>query len=333
MTAQLGPTVILPPNKEMEQSAAAPSVIFCGCQKSVTGSGLRRGSSFPRYASACTMPGYVRVLYYLPHSRFERIGSFGESRPLREGYMAWDTDKYNDSYRARRSTLTAIWREVYGDDYPEEAEPTCFVTKSDLDRIVQFLSGGPDSEIVDISCGSGGPGLYIARELQSNLVGVDFSEGAIEQAELRASDFGMSERARFVCADVCSTGLPSDRFYAAISIDALQMVSDIAAAMQEVARILTASASFAITTWESVDEGKGYYDSCLAAAGFEVEEHFEKAEWEQRQRAVCLRIIEQKAKIIEEMGNAAADPVIVEAAQTLGILKTLRHVMILARRK
>ncbi|MBT3271750.1 MAG: class I SAM-dependent methyltransferase [Spirochaetales bacterium] len=246
--------------------------------------------------------------------------------------MAWNTEKYNVTYGAKRTTLTTIWREVFGNDYPEEAEPTGFVTKTDLIRISELLSVGLGSTILDIGCGSGGPGLYVARELRSELVGVDLSAVAVENAKLRADDFDMSERARFICADVCSTGLSSDRFDGAMSVDVLHAVPDQYAVMLEVARVLRTNAQFVITTWESVDTGKDHYDSRLTATGFQVEEHYDKPDWEQRQRAVCDKIIAQKESIRAEMGKAAADPVIVEAEQTAGMLKMLRHVTISARK-
>ena len=51
-------------------------------------------------------------------------------------------EAYNAMYAGvpKSKTLLRIWHDVYGDDYPEEVEPFSFVTKTDLARIVQYLT-------------------------------------------------------------------------------------------------------------------------------------------------------------------------------------------------
>ncbi len=53
--------------------------------------------------------------------------------------------------------MREIWRQAYGDDYPENADPLSFVTKSDLSRIARALSLGENEDLVDLGCGAGGP--------------------------------------------------------------------------------------------------------------------------------------------------------------------------------
>jgi hypothetical protein len=59
-------------------------------------------------------------------------------------------------------TLRAIWEHVYGDDYPADAQPFSFVTLGELAQIVREVHVGPGETVVDLACGRGGPGLWIA---------------------------------------------------------------------------------------------------------------------------------------------------------------------------
>src|SRR5438876_11841370 len=66
-----------------------------------------------------------------------------------------------------------VRREVYGDEYPEEADPNSFVTLTDLRRIARELRVASGETFVDIGCGRGGPGMWVARETAASLVGSD----------------------------------------------------------------------------------------------------------------------------------------------------------------
>src|SRR3712207_6416933 len=66
-------------------------------------------------------------------------------------------------------------REVYASDYPEDARPRSFITLSELRRIAGDLHIGWGQTIVDLGCGWGGPGLWVARETGAGLVGIDLS--------------------------------------------------------------------------------------------------------------------------------------------------------------
>ena len=89
----------------------------------------------------------------------------------------------------RSESYRDIFREVYGDDYPEDANPDSFVTLTDLYTIAKSLNVEPGKTILDLGCGRGGPGLWIARETRTNYVGIDLSENAINQAIHRSVDF------------------------------------------------------------------------------------------------------------------------------------------------
>ena len=106
------------------------------------------------------------------------------------------------------------------------------------------------------------------------MIGIDLSPNAIAQAKQRVPEFGLVGQARFVCGDLCATGLPEQSCDGAVSIDVIMFIQDIAAVMQEAARILRPGASFIFTAFEDSNAEK--YRLPLLDNGFAVEVYEEK---------------------------------------------------------
>jgi len=77
-------------------------------------------------------------------------------------------------------------RSTFSTDLPDEIDPFSFITLSGLEDIVGWLDMSPGSLLVDLACGRGGPGLWLARQIGAALVGVDFSTVGIGHAQQRA---------------------------------------------------------------------------------------------------------------------------------------------------
>jgi ubiquinone/menaquinone biosynthesis C-methylase UbiE len=245
---------------------------------------------------------------------------------------------------AKSATVRHVWHKVYGEDYPEEVDPLSFVTVTDLRRIAQALRVGSGQTFVDLACGRGGPGLWVARESGAALVGIDFSQVAVEHATQRTDAFGLAGRARFQLGDFTATGLPAAALDGAMSVDALCFVPDKAAAVREVARILRSGARFVFTTWDidvvAADWPPQVNDHrpVLREAGFAVETYEETPEWEPRQRAVYEGLRGAQVQVIAEMGEAAAGPLLAEANLLPGLadgtdyLAHMRRILVVARK-
>lgn len=245
---------------------------------------------------------------------------------------------------AKSPTVRHVWRKVYGEDYPEEADPYSFVTLTDLRRIAHELQVGPGQTLVDLACGRGGPGLWVARETGATLMGIDFSPVAVEHATGRAVAFGLAERARFQVGDFVATGLAAAALDGAMSVDAFWAIPDKSAAVREVARILRPGARFVFTTWDVDVTLPGFppqvndHRSLLREAGFTVETYEETPGWEDRQRAVYEGLRAAQAGVIAEMGEVAAGPLLAEANLLPGLadgtdyLAHMRRILVVARR-
>jgi ubiquinone/menaquinone biosynthesis C-methylase UbiE len=245
----------------------------------------------------------------------------------------------------KSETMTRLWREVYGDEFPpNEVAAFSFISRSELEAMARELKMSASQTLVDLACGGGGPGLWVARDLGANLVGVDISAVGIAQARARAGEFGMNGRARFQVGDFMATGLESDAFDGAMSVDALWLTFDKASALREVARILKPGARFVFTTWESTIPIPNFppqvqdHRPLLRAAGFEVELHQETPNWEKHQRGVYEKILAARDALLQEQGEGA-NFMLNEAAFVTGrvdgtdYLRHSQRMLIVARRK
>jgi SAM-dependent methyltransferase len=241
-------------------------------------------------------------------------------------------------------TRQRIRREVYGDDYPVEADPRSFVTLTELRAMARDLGVGAGQTIVDLGCGQGGPSCWVARETGAGLVGIDLSTVGVARASERAQDLGLADRSRFQVADITSTGLPEASFDGAMSVDVIWSVPDKLGALREAARILKPGARFVFTNWDRDRTPPGYlpplgdHRPLLEQAGFEVETYQLQPEDGVRRRAIYEALVAAEQDLIGEMGNEAAARLMFEAKGTLGLtdgvdyLAHSRRIYVVARK-
>jgi SAM-dependent methyltransferase len=101
------------------------------------------------------------------------------------------------SAHADSPVLQRIWRNAYGEDYPEGVNPSAFYSRSTLLRLRAGLRTDAGGTIVDLGCGNGGAGLWFARELGTKLIGIDLSAVGVATAFKRADCFSESPLARY----------------------------------------------------------------------------------------------------------------------------------------
>jgi ribosomal protein L11 methylase PrmA len=96
-----------------------------------------------------------------------------------------------------------VWQQASPDLSPE-IEPSSFLSVDLLRHLADVLTLAPDRTLVDLGCGRGDPGLWLARSLGAVLVGADFSAVAVQQATERAA---RSARPRRTNGPGCNTNL------------------------------------------------------------------------------------------------------------------------------
>ena len=194
---------------------------------------------------------------------------------------------FNEVFSASDSPgIRRVW-ELAEPDLPPGLEPFSFVSAGLLRRVAQAVDPSPGQTLIDLGCGRGGLGLWLAREAGALLVGVDFSPVAVDQAGSRADLFGMAGWARFVTGDLTRTGLAAGTGDAAVSIDAFHFAADPAAAAAEARRILLPGGRLVLTNWQAhepgdarlPDRGRIDWPPLLRGAGFTSVEMEARPEW------------------------------------------------------
>ena len=163
-------------------------------------------------------------------------------------------------------------------------------------HVLDRLGVGPDTHLLDVGCGIGGPArLAAARGAQVN--GVDLTPEFVDTAKDLTTRVGLTGRASFDVTPGDTLPFPDASFDAAMMIHVGMNVPDKRSVFTEVRRVLTPGARFAIydqvrradgdlpwpMPWadderSSFVESVDAYGEHLAAAGFTVEEVEDRTE-------------------------------------------------------
>lgn len=135
---------------------------------------------------------------------------------------------------------------------------------------------------MDLGCGRGGPGLWLARKLKAVLLGLDLSREAVAQAREQSQGYP----ATYLQRDFHATDLPEGSADGALSIDALWHSNDLGGALREAGRILKPGGRlvFSLVEQERLD---------LSDLGLELIEEQACQGWRERRSEFQRRANEQ----------------------------------------
>jgi SAM-dependent methyltransferase len=239
-------------------------------------------------------------------------------------------------------TLRSLWRQhVTGQDFPEQFEHISFVRLADLESLRSGLDLASEATLVDLACGAGGPGLWVARRSRARLIGVDLSAIAVQRAAERARDAGVDDVLGFRRGTFEQTGLDTASADGVMSVDAIQYGPDTAATFAEIARVLRPGGRLAFIAFElDAQRVAGLpvwrdpiadYRPHLERAGFRVLRYDQLAGWHDQVVAGYTAVLGAQEALETELG-AAAEPLIAEATITLEIQPYSGHVLAVASR-
>ncbi len=153
--------------------------------------------------------------------------------------------------------LPRLSAQAFGVNWPAEVDPFGGTTWWTLGRFISGLRVGPDELLVDLACGRGGVGLWLARATGARLIGVDFSAAAVRAAAARAPRFVPVGRAQFEVGELTDSGLPNALADGVVCVDAVFFAADRVAAVAEIGRLLRPGRRAMVTAVEIDNDRPG----------------------------------------------------------------------------
>ena len=228
---------------------------------------------------------------------------------------AEDFDRAHDE-TAKSDLLWRVSNSAYGADCPTELQAWGMTTWWTLGQFVAGLRLAPGQTLLDLACGRGGVGLWLARALRANLVGVDWSQAGVHAATARAAEFVPDGRARFVVGDLAATGLEPQSVDGAVSADAVFFAADRVAVFTEVARVLRPGGRFIFTADESdSDNPRAVPDwaPIIELGGLDVVARAEIPKWAAQLQGMYDAWLANIDELRAELGDASVDDLVGEA--------------------
>jgi len=105
----------------------------------------------------------------------------------------------------------------------------------------------PDTHLIDIGCGIGGPARYFATEFGCRVMGIDLTPEYIDSARKLPEMIGLSERVSFDVGDAADLPYDDEAFDMAWALNVTMNIEDREKFYTGVHRVLKPGASFGIS--------------------------------------------------------------------------------------
>jgi SAM-dependent methyltransferase len=129
----------------------------------------------------------------------------------------------------------AVRREAYGEDLGQSS----WLTADEWLGFADQLAIGPESSVLEVGSGSGGPAVWLAEKRGNRITGVDLNENGVRNAISLAEARGVASQARFQVVDA-SKPLPfaDSSFDAIVSNDAMCHIANRASVLRDWHRVV-----------------------------------------------------------------------------------------------
>jgi SAM-dependent methyltransferase len=151
-----------------------------------------------------------------------------------------------------------VRRETYDEDFGQSS----WVTGQEYRRFFKLLELSATDHVLDVGCGSGGPALFLGRQIGCHVTGVDVSEAGIRAALDQAREAGMQDKVQFRRADVREPlPFPDQALGAIVCMDVICHLPDRRRLFDEWRRVLRPG-------------GRALYTDPVVVTGFVSKEEF-----------------------------------------------------------
>ncbi len=231
-----------------------------------------------------------------------------------------------------------VWREVFGEEYPDGVEPYSYTSRSELSRIATALQVRPGDMFADIGCGRGGPGLWVAAATDAHVVGVDIADSALAASTARAHTLGLGAVAEYRLGAFDQLPIDDAGVDGAMSIDALLFAPSKRDALAEVARVVRPGGHIVMTTWDYHSQPVGRppqvddHRPLLVEAGFDVVAYDDTPLWRERQDRIDALLLDAVDELAAESGDEPDDVRAGIEEMHATVATMIRRVLFVARR-
>ncbi|HEX8336260.1 MAG TPA: class I SAM-dependent methyltransferase [Pyrinomonadaceae bacterium] len=152
--------------------------------------------------------------------------------------MTERTDLFYNTYgHFTERVLAAVRAETFGRDIGQNS----WLTAEEYERFVSWLGLTPESHVLEVASGSGGPARHLAELTGCRVTGVDANESGVATAAQLVAGTEAAGRVSFQVADA-NAPLPfeDEAFDALVCIDAMNHFPDRAGVLREWRRVLRA---------------------------------------------------------------------------------------------
>ncbi|MGZ7119977.1 MAG: class I SAM-dependent methyltransferase, partial [Methanobacterium sp.] len=106
------------------------------------------------------------------------------------------------------------------------------------EKLVDSMEINSKTKVLDIACGKGSTAFYLAEKYGCQVVGIDISEGLIQEANETCEKKGLTRKVKFLLGDAMDLPFDDNQFDVAISQGILVFVDDKIKTINEASRVI-----------------------------------------------------------------------------------------------
>jgi cyclopropane fatty-acyl-phospholipid synthase-like methyltransferase len=150
---------------------------------------------------------------------------------------------------AALSAATALGKNLHAGywDSPDSNVPFDEAADRLTDIMTEKLKVGPESHVLDVGCGVGGPGVRIAQLTGARVTGISISGEQIKLANSLAELAGLSEKVMFCQENAMNMTFPERFFDAVIALESIMHMPDRGQVLARISRSLRPGGRLVLT--------------------------------------------------------------------------------------
>ncbi|MBB6421397.1 cyclopropane-fatty-acyl-phospholipid synthase family protein [Streptomyces sp. AK010] len=163
-----------------------------------------------------------------------------------------DPDDVDDFYDRNNRVLTELFGGSIHYGYwhgPNDISGLEVAGARMTDEVLDRLDVQPGMKVLDLGCGTGGPGVRLAKWSDADITGISVSAQDVALASQRARDEGVADRIRFQQANATRMPFEDGTFDRVLALESVVHITDRVRALKEIARVLKPGGRVVLTDY------------------------------------------------------------------------------------